>query len=142
MYQLRDLVVHEDDRGTLFEALRSDWDEFAGWEQCYVVRSREGAVRAFHKHDKLIDYFTIVHGTALFVLWKPDHSLAHERVVLTVERPQLLVIPAGVFHGWKPLGGDATLLSNASQLYNYDSPDEDRAPWDFCGRSVWDIQNR
>lgn len=76
MISIRDLVgvkkltVHDDDRGSLYEVLRSDeYDSFIDFGQNYIVRSRQDAVRGFHYHDKLVDHFTIVSGSAIFCLW-------------------------------------------------------------------------
>ena len=48
------------------------------------------------------------------------------------ERNQgLVVIPPGVFHGWKNTGNDeATIVSMPSQLYNHEGPDRWELMWD------------
>lgn len=60
------LTVHEDSRGSLYEVFRSDDESFVTFGQNYMVRSRKGAVRAFHFHEFLIDHFTVVSGAAKF----------------------------------------------------------------------------
>jgi dTDP-4-dehydrorhamnose 3,5-epimerase len=43
----------------------------------------------------------------------------------------LIVIPPGVYHGWKNIGADeATIVSMPSELYNHDGPDRWELPWD------------
>jgi dTDP-4-dehydrorhamnose 3,5-epimerase len=43
----------------------------------------------------------------------------------------LVVIPPGVYHGWKNIGDDeATIVSMPSRLYEYDKPDRWELPWD------------
>jgi dTDP-4-dehydrorhamnose 3,5-epimerase len=48
------------------------------------------------------------------------------------ERNQgLVVIPPGVYHGWKNIGADeAAIISMPSQLYEYENPDRWELPWD------------
>lgn len=48
------------------------------------------------------------------------------------ERNQgLVVIPPGVYHGWKNIGLDeATIVSMPSQLYDHTGPDRWELPWD------------
>jgi dTDP-4-dehydrorhamnose 3,5-epimerase len=48
------------------------------------------------------------------------------------ERNQgLVVIPPGVYHGWKNIGDDeASIISMPSQLYQYEEPDRWELPWD------------
>jgi dTDP-4-dehydrorhamnose 3,5-epimerase len=48
------------------------------------------------------------------------------------ERNQgLVVIPPGVFHGWKNVGHcEATIVSMPSRLYDHNGPDRWELPWD------------
>ena len=48
------------------------------------------------------------------------------------ERNQgLVVIPPGVFHGWKNVGdNEAAIVSMPSQLYDHDGPDRWELMWD------------
>ena len=63
------LTAHEDDRGYLFEILHSTDDFVSQFGQVYVVGDRiEKIVRAYHKHEDLHDWFSIVKGAAKFVL--------------------------------------------------------------------------
>ena len=48
---------------------------------------------------------------------------------LSANKPQALVIPIGVVHGFECMSKDeAWILNVPSQLYNYDKPDEYRVP--------------
>ena len=54
----------------------------------------------------------------------------------------LLLIPTGVYHGYKTIGTQPSLLLNfPTNLYNYKEPDEYRVAWDdpFIPFS-WEIQ--
>ena len=142
------LVVHADDRGSLFEVLH-DY-ELPGYiekrfGQVYMVKSPvRGTIRGFHRHDLLWDYFCVVHGRAKVVMVRPkanEPSVADEvwSTVLAAEKPSVVVIPPLVFHGWEALTDDTILLSIGSEVYNPKTPDEERIPFDTFG-DVWGIK--
>ncbi|MBC8235357.1 dTDP-4-dehydrorhamnose 3,5-epimerase family protein [bacterium] len=140
-----------DDRGILYEVWHASDKYVPEVKQVYVVNSfSPESVRAFHKHANLFDLFIIIRGTAKFVLVddREDSPTYYKQmevmdvVVLTAENPRLLVVPPGVFHGWKPVVPEgATLLSLATEEYIHDNPDEVRIdPYTFG--DVWTVKGR
>ena len=161
---IADILVHGlyhniDDRGLLYEMCRNDWSHYkqivergAGSgqiQQVYVVRNHNDCVRAFHKHELLIDLFCIVEGHARFIFIDDrPHSLSfqcYQSMYVTSVSPRLIFVPAGVFHGWAAPKG-TILISLATELYKgknkQDDLDEERIAWDTLGADVWDIQNK
>lgn len=149
------LGLNEDERGYLFEAVhRSDeWVSGQGEEirQVYVVGDRlERIVRAFHKHERLHDWFCIVRGSAKYCLAddrkdSPTYG-AVQSVVASAREPKLVIVPPGVYHGWMSLEPDTIMVSTASHEYNKASPDETRVPPDHFdkafGGSPWEIRGK
>jgi dTDP-4-dehydrorhamnose 3,5-epimerase len=146
-----DLSIHEDDRGYLIEIARSASDEephgvVHKFGQVYLVGVPvRGTTRAFHKHDKLRDWFFISHGSAKFIL-KDDReeSSTHGElmnIIASARKPRLIVVPPGVYHGWMSLEDDTQMVSTASHVYNRESPDEVRIPPDSFG-DVWEVKGR
>jgi dTDP-4-dehydrorhamnose 3,5-epimerase len=145
------LDVHCDDRGYLIEiARRADDPERHGivgrFGQVYLVGNvARGVVRAFHKHGKAWDWFTIGHGSAKVVLIDDRQGSASygERMVLTIgeRKPVLIAVPPGVFHGWMSLEDDTQLIGIASHTYIREDPDEVRVPADHFG-DMWTIVGR
>jgi dTDP-4-dehydrorhamnose 3,5-epimerase len=149
--QIVPLTTHQDDRGFLMEIIRE-----AGGEEPHAVAHKfgqaylvgdpvRGAVRAYHKHAELWDWFCIVHGTAKFVL-KDDRQGSPTygqmlSVVAGVRAPKLIVVPPGVYHGWMSLEDDTLMVSVASHTYNRAAPDEVRIPPDSFGE-VWTVKGR
>ena len=149
---LIDLPLRVDERGQLFEVIRAY--DMAQFGQVYVVTDpARGTVRAFHKHYQTIEYFCIVAGSAKFVLAGCDIPRvlhAHEDTIyvdqdtlygldtftLTARKPQLLIVPAGVWHGWMSLEDRTILISVADRIYYRVNPDEVRIPPDSFGE-VW-----
>lgn len=124
--EIKNLVAHYDDRGRLYEVAHNyDLVDFA---QVYVVENPAPfAIRAYHRHEKLWDYFCIVRGRAIFCLVDGEEG---KRLVLDANNPQLLTIPPGVWHGWMSLVPGTILLSIGSDLYSQENPDEERVPHD------------
>lgn len=158
---LKDLKLNIDDRGALFELARVDWSEVFNLmqahdsngmrtdyiQQVYIVQNHEEAIRAFHKHEYLVDLFCLTNGSAKFILIddRPKSPTFKHWQIVNVHgrKPQLLGVPAGVFHGWKG-SKDCTLVCVANQLYMGmhcgGKLDEERIPWDFVEKRYWDIE--
>jgi len=145
------LTVYQDDRGYLVElARRVQEAEPHGvvhkFGQVYLVGNpTRGTIRAFHKHEKLWDWFFISHGSAKFV-FRDDRTgsstLGEMMTVITGERkPCLIAIPPGVYHGWMSLEDDTQMISIASEPYNRKEPDEVRISPDSFG-DLWTVQGR
>ncbi len=142
--KLVDLVAHVDDRGYLIEILRANDEHFTKFGQVYIVANHaRNIIRAFHVHKILWDWFFISHGSAKFALvdGRKESPTYNEinTFVLTDKKPQLLVVPPGVYHGWMSLQDDTQMISTASEVYNRQNPDEERVPYDSFGYD-WSIK--
>ncbi|HRY28649.1 MAG TPA: dTDP-4-dehydrorhamnose 3,5-epimerase family protein [Elusimicrobiota bacterium] len=140
------LTTHQDDRGYLVEIAHSTDPYLPKFGQVYLVGNpARGAVRAFHKHAKLWDLFSITHGSAKFVLVddRPESPTRGEAnvFVLSHKDHSLLVVPPGVYHGWMSLEDDTQMISTASEVYDRGRPDEVRIPPDSFG-DVWTVKGR
>lgn len=157
-----DLPTAVDDRGSLTEIIR--WyrpnpHDFYHAEpnephsvaeqihQVYLVDSPlAGTIRAFHRHQKLVDYFSIINGAAKFILVEGDQQYPDKAIVSTIilsdKKPQLLVVPVNIWHGWKALTNNTRLLSIASECYNKQFPDESRIPYYTFGLDIWETKFR
>lgn len=129
------LVRNADERGYLMEMLREDDEVFEHFGQSYVALNYPGVVRAWHYHKKQTDNFVCVKGMVKVGLYdaregSPTHGRVQE-VFLGDNNPMLLKIPPGIFHGYKTIGTEPSLLINfPTGAYNRAAPDEHRVPWD------------
>jgi dTDP-4-dehydrorhamnose 3,5-epimerase len=141
---VKDLTLHQDDRGYLVELWRESWGVMPQLRQVYMVGDDAAGIRrAWHKHAELHDLFLIVRGAAKFGLHddrkdSPTYKETQE-VVLTERKPQALWVPPGVYHGWNSLLPATLLLSLASHEYNHEKPDEERIPWDAI-KFFWGVK--
>ncbi len=133
---VRTLNVHPDERGHLFEILRSDDPEYLRFGQAYVTTAHPGVIKGWHRHRKQTDFFCLIGGQARFVLYDPRaDSPTHGQVDVidcNSEWPQLIVIPPLVYHGFKNTGSaEAVCLNCPTEAYNHAHPEEERLdPYD------------
>jgi dTDP-4-dehydrorhamnose 3,5-epimerase-like enzyme len=138
---LRPLTAHLDERGRLTEIFRAS-DDAHGFGQCYITTCAAGVVKAWHRHRLQVDRWYCVAGAAKVGIWDAD-AMRGETVILTADTPQLLIIPAGLFHGFTPCHGhgEAAILNIPSRQYDAANPDEERrGPWAFPFR--WTVESR
>jgi len=143
---VRSLNVHHDDRGYLMEILRDDSPTFTRFGQVYLVGDVvRGTVRAFHRHNELVDWFFISHGTAKFVLvdGRDDSptKFKYQVIVIGDRKPACITVPPGVWHGWMALSDDTQLVSVASKSHDPNKLDEERVPPEFFNymKRFWEV---
>jgi len=130
---VKTLRVIPDERGMLMEILRNDDPFFRQFGQAYISMAYPGVVKAWHYHKKQVDHFCVVTGMGKVVLYdgrkgSPTRGKINE-FFIGERKPQLVVIPRLVMHGFKALGSrPAFLLNIPSEAYNYREPDEFRIP--------------
>lgn len=129
----RELKRIPDERGYLMEMFRADWPEFEQFGQVYITAVYPGVVKGWHYHKLQDDNFVCVAGMAKVVLYdgrsdSPTHGEVNEFFIGTL-KPMLVQIPKGVYHGFKGISEEVTLIVNIpTQTYNYSTPDEYRLP--------------
>jgi dTDP-4-dehydrorhamnose 3,5-epimerase len=125
-----------DERGFLMEILRNDDEMFSRFGQVYVSATYPGVVKAWHYHTKQVDHFACVAGMVKLVLVdtradSPTKGAVNE-FFLGTQNPTLVQVPNLVYHGWKCISSDMSLVVNVpTEPYHYAEPDEYRlAPHD------------
>ena len=126
------LRVMPDERGWLMEILRADEAElFTKFGQTYVSATYPGVVKAWHYHKKQVDHFACVAGMVKLVLIdtredSPTNGAVNE-FFLGTQNPTLVQVPNLVYHGWKCISLEPSLVVNVTtELYQYADPDEYR----------------
>ncbi len=130
---LKPLKVHCDDRGIFMELLRVDDPFFRKFGQTSFTLTYPGVIKAFHWHKRQDDLWFVASGMAQVVLYdlREDSPTRGETNVfyLGTNNRQLLVIPAGVAHGYRVLGNEPVGLFYHT-THTYDPQDELRLPYD------------
>jgi dTDP-4-dehydrorhamnose 3,5-epimerase len=126
---LKELKVIPDERGRLMEVLRADDPFFRKFGQAYVTTVYPGVVKAWHAHARQTDHIAAVSGAVRFGLYD-DREGSPTRgevmdLVIGEHRPLLVVVPPGVWHGFKGVGTKEAILVNVpSEPYDRAAPDE------------------
>ena len=126
------LRLMPDERGFLMEILRCDDPEFfTKFGQVYVSATYPGVVKAWHYHKVQVDHFACVSGMVKLVLIdtradSPTKGAVNE-FYLGDQNPTMVQVPNLVYHGWKNIGLETSLVVNVpTEPYNYKDPDEYR----------------
>jgi len=125
------LRVMPDERGWLMEVLRADEELFSKFGQVYVSATYPGVVKAWHYHKHQIDHFACVAGMVKLVLidtreGSPTNGAVNE-FFLGTHNPTLVQVPNLVYHGWKCISLEPSLVVNVpTEPYRYSDPDEYR----------------
>jgi dTDP-4-dehydrorhamnose 3,5-epimerase len=117
--EIRELKVHEDQRGWLAEIIR---DDETGYRpvMSYLSMTRPGLVRGPHEHTDQADYFCFVGKFRLYV-WdnrQGSPTYLEKKVVDTSGAPTVAVVPAGIVHAYKNIDSrDAFVINLPDRLF-------------------------
>lgn len=136
---IHDVVVFESRwvnkaNGRLIELYRREWlGPEAHVDQVFHVVLAPGGLSAWHVHGETVDRLYVASGHARVVLYDARRESPTYRQVLELllseYRPQLVVVPAGVWHGVENLGSDPAVIVNMpDRAYQYENPDHWRLP--------------
>jgi dTDP-4-dehydrorhamnose 3,5-epimerase len=122
-----------DERGFFTEIMRIDWKDLFGNDniaQANLSLTYPNTIRAWHRHAKgQTDYFIALKGAIKICAFDEKTEELNE-IVSTGQDMQAVRMPGHYWHGFKALGNEpAMLLYFTTRLYDYDSPDEERRPW-------------
>lgn len=122
--------------GALTEMYRADWgmDELPV-RHIFQRSLEQNALTAWHVHALATDRLFCAQGRIKLALYdgrksSSTHGNVWQRII-GQDRPVLVVIPPGVWHGVKSLSAEKSYIFNAVDLeYDYDNPDHWRVPPD------------
>ncbi len=130
--KVKPLRMIPDERGWLMEVLRADESElFSKFGQAYVSATYPGVVKAWHYHRHQTDNFACLSGMIKLVLvdtreGSPTNGAINE-FFLGAENRTLVQIPPLVYHGWKCISTEMSMVLNLpTEPYHYAEPDEYR----------------
>ena len=105
-------------------------------------------VRAFHGHMREEKYVYVSSGSIILCLAKlsADKTLNKkdkpERIVLSATKPKIVHIPSGYANGFKVLEENTKIIFFSTTTLEESSGDDYRFPYDYFGKSIWNIDNR
>ena len=112
--KLKTLKKHSDDRGYFMEILRDDDNWLSKFGQMSFSKTYPGIIKAFHVHQKQDDIWYFPIGNAQVVLYdgRRDSSTCGKKNTFYIgeDNPQIILIPKGVWHGYKVLGNTPAII--------------------------------
>ncbi|MEI7497690.1 MAG: dTDP-4-dehydrorhamnose 3,5-epimerase family protein [Candidatus Falkowbacteria bacterium] len=143
---IKPLNQYKDDRGWLTEIFRNDETEFRP-EMGYVSLTNQGVIRGPHEHVAQADCFVFVGpGEFELHLWdrRDTSSTNGEYFKVTVgeNNPSMVIVPAGVVHGYKCVKGPAYSINLPDKLYKGEKKQEeiDEIRWEEKTDSPYHIE--
>jgi dTDP-4-dehydrorhamnose 3,5-epimerase len=146
--RLAPVEIWPDDRGHFMEILRVGRglaSEFPpDSSQVSATLTYPGVIKAFHYHTRQFDCWTVVNGmlqVALADMRRESRTYGLRNTLYVGSmRPWQILIPPGIAHGYKVIGGDPALLVYVTSRF-YDPSDELRVPYDDSRLNYdWDTQ--
>lgn len=136
------LTVFVDERGALFEGLRKDDALFDGsFGQTLVTTVYPGVVKGWHKHERQTDYTLCASGNVKYCVAyeQPGKPPTVETFYFGEQRPALIKVPPGIWHGYTPIGGQPALLVHLMDIV-FDPTDTQRKDPLAFG-DVWSVKS-
>lgn len=126
---------HVDDRGwSLMNMLRGAMSERG---QLNFSMQFPGVVKAWHRHERQSDFWCCVTGHLKAGVYREEDGVTWLSVI-GAQRPGVLVVPPGLWHGASAIGPDpAGLLYYVTRSYDPQRPDEQRRPYDSVPDFPW-----
>jgi dTDP-4-dehydrorhamnose 3,5-epimerase len=118
----------------VFVPVWRDWDKIYEKEpqMVYVTTCFPGELKGPHLHKQRWSYLTVLSGTVVFIVRVGDEF---REFVLSSEKPQTIVIPAGVPQAHVNIGeGDAIVMNLCNPAWRPDNQDNytaDYGDYDF-----------
>lgn len=120
---IRTLTVKSDERGILFEILRSEHVEHTGFGQILITTATPGMKKGGHYHKRKKEWYCVLKGHGLLTL-RDLNTNESKSVELHGNIPSVVEMPIGIFHEIENIGKeDLMLLVYISEEYNPNDPD-------------------
>ena len=148
--RIQPLTVYPDDRGYFLEVQRMGRGLAAGFpaatSQVSAALNYAGAIKAFHFHLHQTDCWTPAMGllqVALVDLRRDATTFGRRNTIYVGPlRPWQILIPPGVGHGYKVIGGEQAMLIYMTDRF-YNPQDEGRIPYNDPGINYdWETQRK
>ena len=128
--QLRPLITHQDERGSLCETYSDAWKfDIIPIVHTYLVTIRPGQTKGWALHQEQTDRYCFLNGVTKLVLFdartdSPTQGNLNVHIFSELNR-HLVSVPPGIWHAVENIGSSEGQLFNfPSVAYNYSQPDK------------------
>ena len=107
-----------DERGKVMHMLRADAPHFERFGEIYFSVVYPGAIKPWHLHKRMTLNYAVVRGSIKLVLYDGRGQSATRGEVMELFPGEanycLVSVPAGVWNGFKGIGGEAAIVANCA----------------------------
>ena len=107
-----------DERGTVLHMLKRTDPHFIEFGEIYFSKIYPGVVKGWHKHNEMTLNYACIHGRIKLVLFDDRDTSPTKGEVMEVflgpDNHSLVVIPPGIWNGFKGLGSEMAIVANCS----------------------------
>jgi dTDP-4-dehydrorhamnose 3,5-epimerase len=109
-----------DERGSIYHMLRRDDPEFKEFGEIYFSTAYPGVIKGWHLHKKMTLNYVVIQGMIKLVLYD-DRKNSPTRgdlmeIFIGEENYCLVVIPPGIWNGFKCIGNKMAIVANCATL--------------------------
>jgi len=131
-----------DERGTVMHMLRSSDPYFTQFGEIYFSTVYPGVVKGWHLHKNMTLHYACIHGRIKLVIFdeRDGSSTRGElmEVFLGPDNYVLVIIPPGLWNGFKGMGPEAAIVANCTDIAHPQAesvridPSGTRIPYDWA----------
>ena len=107
-----------DERGTVLHMLKRTDPHFIEFGEIYFSKIHPGVVKGWHKHNEMTLNYACIHGRIKLVLFDDRDTSPTKGEVMEIflgpDNHSLVVIPPGIWNGFKGLGSETAIVANCS----------------------------
>ena len=117
---IKKLTKIPDERGSIYHMLRKDDPEFKEFGEIYFSTAYPGVIKGWHLHKKMTLNYAVIHGMIKLVLYDDRKNSPTRGELMEIfigeENYCLVVIPPGIWNGFKCIGNKMAIVANCATL--------------------------
>jgi len=117
---IKKLTKIPDERGSIYHMLRKDDPEFKEFGEIYFSTAYPGVIKGWHLHKKMTLNYAVIQGMIKLVLYDDRKNSPTRGELMEIfigeENYCLVVIPLGIWNGFKCIGNKMAIVANCATL--------------------------
>jgi len=135
-----------DERGMVMHMLKRTDPHFQEFGEIYFSVVRTGVVKAWHRHERMVINYAVVHGMIKLVLYdgRPHSSTRGEVMEIFIGDAdyRLATVPPGVWNGFKGVAEFPSIVANCATIPHDPSEISRLPPDDTSIPYSWELIHR
>lgn len=123
---ITDLKVIYHEKGSIYHCLKESDESFRSFGESYFSRIKNGHIKAWKRHLKMICNLVVPYGKVKFILidFREGSATRGKKmaIILGPDNYKRLTIPPGIWYGFKGIGEEESIIHNLASIEH--DPDE------------------